>query len=74
VDNERSQREKAIAAMSMGLLVVAVLVLIVGGAGTIATKGCFETALKEMTDHELPVITDFFVSTPVIGYVVFLLH
>jgi len=65
MENEKSQREKAIAVLSVGLLVVAVCMILIDAAITIATKGNFETALMEMTarDQELPLITRFLVTS-----------
>ena len=70
MSNEKPQREKTIAAMSIGLLAVSVFVLIVGGAGTVATRGHFAAVLKE-TAIELPLITRWIISVSDNAYVVF---
>lgn len=61
--NEKTHGEKAVAALSMGLLAVSVFVLIVGGAGTIATRGHFAAVFKE-TAIELPLVTRWITSIP----------
>ena len=65
MENQKTQREKAIAGLSLGLLAIAVSLVLFIAAGTIATKGNFETALTEMTekDQELPLITKLFVTS-----------
>ena len=70
MSNERPQREKTIAALSIGLLAVAVFVLIVGGAGTVATRGHFAAVLKE-TAIELPLVTRWIISISDNAYAVF---
>ena len=65
MENQKTQREKAIAGLSLGLLAIAVSLVLFIAAGTIATKGNFETALTEMTekDQELPLVTKLFVTS-----------
>ena len=72
MENEKSQREKSAAALSLGLLAVAVSLVLFTAAGTIATKGRFELILRElMTPDKIPAITQFFIFTPTINFVIF---
>jgi hypothetical protein len=50
MDNEKSDRQKATAIMSLGFLVAAVCFILIDAATTICTKGPFVTAFIEMTD------------------------
>jgi hypothetical protein len=65
MENDKSQREKTIAVLSVGLLVVAVCLILFIAIGTIVTKGDFETAITEMTekDQELPLVTKLLVTS-----------
>src|SRR4030042_4105577 len=70
--HEKSHRAKAIAALSLGLLAVAVCFTIIDAATTIATKGRFESILKTiMVPERIPSITKFFIFIPILYYVIF---
>ena len=73
MENEKSQREKAIAALSVAFLVVAVFVIFWAAVTTISTRRHFASVLSEGTPRdEMPLITKLFViSIPTIAYVIF---
>ena len=72
MESEKSQKDKSIAGLSLGLLAVAVSLVLFTAAGTIATKGRFELILRElMTPDKIPTITQFFIFTPTINFVIF---
>jgi len=62
MENEKSHREKAIAALSVGLLAVAVFFTFIAAVGTIFMKVHFGPAIKTMIiPDELPAITELLV-------------
>jgi len=70
MENVKSDRERAIADLSVGLLAVAVFLTLITAAVTIFTKGRFESLLKNFLPEKMPVITRFFVFTPIIYFVI----
>ncbi|MBN2182472.1 MAG: hypothetical protein JW715_11215 [Sedimentisphaerales bacterium] len=68
MENDISQRKKSIAVLSLGLLIVAICLALIEAAGTIATKGCFETTMIEMAEQELPLLTKLVISISNVTY------
>ncbi len=61
MENEKSPRQKSIAALSTGMLAFAFAGILIAAATIIFTKGKFTGVLTEMIPGELPIITKLFV-------------
>jgi hypothetical protein len=71
--NEKSNRDKSIAVLSIAILVVDLFFIFCGVGATILTRRHFLAILQEFGTDNLPIITEFLiVSIPAVVYCIFI--